>query len=91
MVHIPIEQQMYFDTSQLPGFTPSDASTFLHFKDTTFECQQQSIYTTLIFLKDFYHEKQVFTTDVCKCMHAMYDMHDPNTRAHDPNTGSFVE
>ena len=28
---------MYFDTSQLPGFTSSNASTFLHFKDTTFE------------------------------------------------------
>ena len=56
-VQIPIEQQMYFDISHLPSFTPSDASTFLHFKDTNFECQQQSIYTTLICLKDFYHEK----------------------------------
>ena len=33
----------------------------------------------------------IFTTDVCKCMHAMYDMHDPNIGAHDPNTGSSVE
>ena len=57
VVQIPIEQQMYFDTSQLPGFTPSNASTFLHFKDTTFECQQQSIYTTLTCLIDFYHGK----------------------------------
>ena len=56
-VQIPIEQQMYFDTSQLPSFTPFDASTFLHFKDTNFECQQQSIYTTLICLKDFYYRK----------------------------------
>ena len=56
-VQIPIEQQMYFNTSQLPGFTPSDASTFLHFKDTTFECQQQSIYTTLTCHIDFYHGK----------------------------------
>ena len=31
-----------------------------------------------------------FTIDVCKCMHAMYDMHDPNTRAHDPNIGSSL-
>ena len=37
-VQTPIEQQMYFDTAQLPSFTPSDASTFLHFKDTNFEC-----------------------------------------------------
>ena len=33
-VQIPIEQHMYFDTAQLPIFTPPDASTFLHFKDT---------------------------------------------------------
>ena len=31
-------------------------------------------------------ESKYFTIDVCKCMHAMYDMHDPNTGAHDPNT-----
>ena len=37
-VQTPIEQQMYFDTAQLPSFTPPDASTFLHFKDTNFEC-----------------------------------------------------
>ena len=36
-------------------------------------------------------ESKYFTTDVCKCMHAMYDMHDPNTGAHDPNTRSFME
>ena len=24
-------------------------------------------------------------------MHAMYDMHDPNTGVHDPNTRSFME
>ena len=36
-------------------------------------------------------ESKYFTTDVCKCMHAMYNMHDPNTRAYDPNTRSFVE
>ena len=56
-IQIPIEQQMYFDTSQLPGFTSSNASTFLHFKDTTFECQQQSIYTMLTCLINFYHGK----------------------------------
>ena len=28
---------------------------------------------------------------VCKCMHTMYDMHDPNTGAYDPNIGSFVK
>ena len=33
-------------------------------------------------------ESKHFTTDVCKYMHAMYDMHDPNIRAHDPNTGT---
>ena len=48
-VQIPIEQQMYFDTSQLLGFTPSDAFTFLYFTDTNLGCQQQSIYTTLIY------------------------------------------
>ena len=36
-------------------------------------------------------ESKYFTTYVCKCMHAMYDMHDPNPGAHDPNTGSSVE
>ena len=36
-------------------------------------------------------KSKYFTTDVCKCMHAMYDMHDPNTRAHDPNTRSSVK
>ena len=36
-------------------------------------------------------ESKYFTTDVCKCMHAMYDMHDPNTGAHDPNSRSSVE
>ena len=41
--------------------------------------------------KLFIMESKYFTTDVCKCMHAMYDMHDPNTGAHDPNTGSSVE
>ena len=24
-------------------------------------------------------------------MHVMYDMHDPNTKTHDPNTGTSVE
>ena len=33
-------------------------------------------------------KNKYFTTDVCKCMHAMYDMHDPNIGAHDPNTGT---
>ena len=74
-----IEQSMYVDTSQLPSFTPSDDSIFLHFKDTNFECQQQSM------------KSKYFTIDVYKCMHAMYDMHDPNTGAHDPNIGSSVE
>ena len=36
-------------------------------------------------------ESKYFTTYVYKCMHAMYDMHDPNTKAHDPNTRSYVE
>ena len=53
----PIEQPMYVDTSQLPSFTPSDDSIFRYFKDTNFECQQQSIYTILTYLKDFYHGK----------------------------------
>ena len=35
-------------------------------------------------------ESKYFTIDVCKCMHVMYDMHDPNTRAHDPNIGSSL-
>ena len=56
-VQTPIEQQMYFDIAQLPSFTPPNASTFLHFKDTNFECQQQSIYTTLTYHIDFYHGK----------------------------------
>ena len=56
-IQAPAEQQMYFDTAQLPSFTPPDASTFLHFKNTNFKCQQQSIYITLTCLKDFYHEK----------------------------------
>ena len=41
--------------------------------------------------KLFIMESKYFTTDVCKCMHAMYNMHDPNTGVHDPNTGFFVE
>ena len=36
-------------------------------------------------------KSKYFRTDVCKCMHAMYNMHDPNTRAYDPNTRSSVE
>ena len=40
--------------------------------------------------KTFTMENKYFTTDVCKCMHAMYDMHDPNPGAHDPKTGSSV-
>ena len=43
-------------------------------------------------------ESKYFTIDVCKCMYAMYDMHDPNigahdlnTRTHDPNIGSYVK
>ena len=36
-------------------------------------------------------KSKYFTIDVCKCMHAMYNMHDPNTRAYDPNTSSFIE
>ena len=35
-------------------------------------------------------ESKYFTTYVCKCMHAMYDMHDPNPGAPDPNTRSSV-
>ena len=42
-------------------------------------------------------ESKHFTTDVCKYMHVMYDIHDsntgaydPNIEAHDPNTGSSV-
>ena len=85
-----VEWRMHFDITQLPSFTPPDASTFLYFTYTNFECQQQSIYTILTCLKTFIMESKYFTTDVCKCMHAMYDMHDPNTRAHDPNTGSSV-
>ena len=57
LVQTSVEQQMYFDTAQLPSFTPSDASTFLQSNDTNFEYQQQSIYKTLTSLKDFYHEK----------------------------------
>ena len=38
MIRTPVEKHIYFDTAQLPSFTPSDASTFLHFKDTNFEC-----------------------------------------------------
>ena len=56
-IRTPIEQLMYVDTSQLPSFTPSDDSIFLHFKDTNFKCQQQSIYTALICLINFYHGK----------------------------------
>ena len=41
--------------------------------------------------KLFIMESKYFTTDVCKCTHAMYDMHDPNIEAYDPNTGSSVE
>ena len=36
-------------------------------------------------------ESKYFTIYVCKCMHAMYGMHDPNTGDHDPNTGSSVK
>ena len=36
-------------------------------------------------------ESKHFIIDVCKCMHVMYDMHDPNTGAHDPNIGSSME
>ena len=35
-------------------------------------------------------ESKYFTTGVCKCMHVMYDMHDPNIGVHDPNTRSSV-
>ena len=33
-----VEWWMYFDTTQLPSFTPPDASTFLYFTDTNFKC-----------------------------------------------------
>ena len=33
-------------------------------------------------------ESKYFTIYVCKYMHAMYDMHDPNTGAYDPNIGA---
>ena len=36
-------------------------------------------------------KNKYFTTDVCKCMHAMYDMYDPNTGVHDPNTRFSME
>ena len=36
-------------------------------------------------------KNKYFTTDVCKCMHAMCDMHDPNIGTYDPNTGSSVK
>ena len=36
----------------------------------------------------FTMESKHFTIDVCKCM---YDMYDPNTGAHDPNTRPFME
>ena len=35
-------------------------------------------------------ESKYFTTDVCKCMHVMYDMHDPNTGADDTNIRSSI-
>ena len=35
-------------------------------------------------------EIKYFTIDVCKSMHAIYDMYDPNTGAHDPNTRYYV-
>ena len=85
-----VEWRMHFDTTQLPSFTPLDASTFLYFTNTNFECQQQSIYTILTCLKIFVMESKYFTTDVCKCMHVIYNMHDPNTGVHDPNTRSSV-
>ena len=56
-VQTPIEQQMYFDTAQLPSFTSPDTFSFLHFRDTNFGCQQQSIYTTLTYHIDLYHGK----------------------------------
>ena len=33
-----VEWRMYFDTAQVPSFTPHDASTFLYFTDTNFNC-----------------------------------------------------
>ena len=36
-------------------------------------------------------ESKYFTTYVCKCMHAMYDVYDPNTGDHDLNTGFSVK
>ena len=36
-------------------------------------------------------ESKYFTIYLCKCMHAIYDMYDPNTGAYDPNTRSSVE
>ena len=36
-------------------------------------------------------EIKYFTTYICKCMHAIYDMYDPNTGAYDPNTRSSVD
>ena len=36
-------------------------------------------------------ENKYFTTYVCKYMHVMYNMHDPNTGVHDPNTRSSME
>ena len=38
----------------------------------------------------FIMESKYFTIYVCKCMHPMYDMHGPNTGAHDPNIKSSV-
>ena len=66
-----VEWWMYFDTAQLPSFTPLDASTFLYFTDTNFECQQQSIYTTLTCLIYFYPEKYVFY-NICMQVYACY-------------------
>ena len=40
---------------------------------------------------DMSHRLLSWKVYVSKCMHTMYDMHDPNPGAHDPNTGSFVE
>ena len=39
----------------------------------------------------FIMESKHFIIDVYKCMHVIYDMHDPNTEAYDPNTGSSME
>ena len=49
------------------------------------------LYNLELSQKTFTIESKYFTIDICKCMHAIYDMHDPNTGAYDPNTGSFVE